>query len=377
MKSKAPFALRRHVGRSACLLLVGLGMAPRAAAYSDYDLVSEADQAVAEGDFAGAERRLSRIARGSAARADADLVQQKLDRSRGPALETRHDVLLDDQPFTRWLSVAELSSWIVPRLELGAGIEAGSVLEPAELGLDGAFVVSRVRLGAAAVDASGFIGVRRWFDGFASLQGEAMLAILPTGKVRNRFGAARSDEVSTFRAAASHVQRDGLFAEVELNSLSRISGVLRGDLYRYSDGNQGGSAGAWSTVQLLSEPLELALGYAGAYRDTAESRWNATSQEYDPYFTPLLAVRHGPVASVGVRFETFAANASVHQAVVASERDPSTVGYYHSRRDMRYFDMQASVRVDAGEAALSAVYRYQVEAYYTAHLLEIELDVPL
>jgi hypothetical protein len=367
--------------RTATICLAALCLAlPRSASgapHPDYDLVSEAETALTEGDLAGAEQRLSRISGDSVARADADLVREKLDRERAPALTSRSDVVVDDQPFARWLSLAEVRSWMAPRLELGAGIEAGSVFQPAELGFDGATVSSRLRLGAALLDVGGWAGIRRWFDGAETFHGELSLALRPAGKLRGRLGARRADELTTFGAVTRHIHRDGLLGEVEVHSLGGFSGALRGDLHRYSDENFGVSASAWCTLEILERPAELALGYAGGYGDTASSHWRPLTESYYPYFTPLISVRHGPLAALRVRFEALSGGVSAHYAFFASERDPTTVGYYTSRRAQRYVDLRSSLDLTVGDAVASAGHRYQLESYYAAHILELELYVRL
>lgn len=360
-------------------LLLHASNAPAASSseQDDYARVSDADTAVAEGDFARAERQLALVAPESKARREADLVQAKLDRARAPTLTSESALVSDDQPFARWGSLLEVNCWVASRLELGAGVEAGSLVAPQKIGVDGALLSGRLRLGAALLDLSAWGGVRRWFDGAESAQGDLALTLFPTGKVRARLGAGRADEISTFTAITQHVQRDGVVAEVELHSFSRFSGALRGDIFAYSDGNAGASASGWLTFMLLEEPVRFDIGYASAYRGTAASRWDPVAGVYLPYYTPLQAVRHGPSASLSVRRQIVSAILSAHYALHASERDPSTIGYYYSRLQMRHMDLRAGASLSVAQVVVATSYRYLLESYYAAHALEVKVHVPL
>ena len=80
---------------------------------------------------------------------------------------------------------------------------------------------------------------------------------------------------------------------------------------------------------------------------------------------------------VAVAFGVAQAHASAHYALFADERDPSTVGYYYSRRNARHVDVRASLRVSPGEVEFAAGYACLLETYYAAHVFSLEVDAPL
>jgi hypothetical protein len=251
------------------------------------------------------------------------------------------------------------------------------VQTPESLEAGGVSSSGKLRLGDAALDVAAWAGARMWSDQERTVRGGASIELFPSGKLSANLGLVRDDELSTFAAVAEHVQRDDAYAELAFNSLFRLSGAMRGDVYRYTDHNSGISLAAWALAAVVESPVELELGYAGAYQDTASTRWDPLSSSYVPYFTPLEARRHGPVLAVAAAVGAIRAHASAHYALFADERDPSTFEYYYSRRDARHLDVRSSVRVAPGELRFNAGYAYLLETYYAAHVFSLEVDVPL
>lgn len=293
-------------------------------------------------------------------------------------LQTDHVISSDNQPFERVSSRLRTSGWLSARLELGVTLDAlwlGASTE--RLSALGARGSGRLRLGAALADVSVELASRAWSDGHGAARGRLALEALPTGPLRLRVGAYREDEVSTFEAALGGIVQSGGFAEVELHDLYRLHGAVRLERLFYSDSNAGRAASGWLTLRVLSEPLRIDLGYAGAGRDTDESRWEPGAQRYSPYMTPLDSFRHGPVAALGARVGRLEASFSVSGAVWAEEDDPSTLGLFELRRATRYLETRGGLRLDSDAASIGVVHRYLGELYYAAHGVELDFRVVL
>lgn len=295
-----------------------------------------------------------------------------------PKLESHTSMLSDDQPYERLISELGVSAWITPRLELGANVEAGRLgAGAARLSFLGGSGRARFRLVSELVDLSAELGGRAWSDTHRWAHASLGSEFFPTGPVRLRASAYRSDELSTFEAALWHILQDGASAELRLVDFHGFSGALSFERHFYSDQNAGLSASAWLLFCVLTEPLRLELGYAGAYRDTDYSRWNPFVNRYLPYMTPLDSSRHGPIVALGATIGFLDAAFSASGALWGQEDDPTTLGLFELRRSTEYLETRASLGARSGAASLGLVHTFLRETYYVAHTLELNFRVEL
>lgn len=333
--------------------------------------VIEATERLNAGDFAGAERALSGVPDDDPAAADAALVRQALDRALAPHVTSDASSRTDNLPFDAHSLALELAVWASPRIQLTAGAEALSLRGQERLTAALATGSARARLGAAMLDVSADVAGRYWSDTRALLLGGARAELFPTASIRLQSGAYRDEELGNFAAAQWHVLRDSAFLQVELKDWKRVTATARAEATFYSDRNAALLGYAWATYAVLLSPARIELGYAGAYRDTRDSRWSA-SAGYFPYMTPMQSLRHGPIASVSVRLPQVELGGAASGALVASERDPSTVGYFELRRNTSYYEARGFLRIGPPHSAVQASYEFLQDGYYyTMHTVRL------
>jgi hypothetical protein len=292
-----------------------------------------------------------------------------------PRVSSSALALSDNQPFELATADISASTWLSPRVELAAGTELSALRGTSDLSGSLGRAGGRVRFGSAAFDARANIAGRYWSDSRSLLLGDASGELFPDSALRLSAGAFRREELSTPAAALLHVVRDSAFLNLALHERHGFNGVGRAEATRYSDGNLAFLAFAWATYALVTDPLRVDLGYAAAYRDTAESRWDAARNAYFPYTTPLKALRQGPVASAALLLAPVQLGASVSVALVASENDPTTIEWYESRRDTEYVEARGFVRVSGNAAALETSYDYLRDGYYVSHTAKLSSHV--
>jgi hypothetical protein len=354
----------RLVGAS-WFLVVSLA-ASRVAAEAGEDgwaRVVEATRRLNLGDFAGAERALDAVPANHAAAADAAQVRRALERAMATRASSTALARSDDVPFDANQSSVSLSAWASPRLQLTANAEAIALRGTKRLTALGARGSLRLRVGEADADLVAELGGRFWSDTGKFAIGGIGGELFPTGPLRWKLGHFRDEELGNLASAEWHILRDTLYANVELKDFQRVNATARLEGTRYSDDNAALLAYAWATYTFEFSFVRAELGYAGAYRDTRYSRWSPTSG-YFPYITPMEAVRHGPLGSVSFRMHWFELGGSAAIAAFASEVDPSTYGYFYSRRDTIYHEARAYLRIGGNESAIQAAYEVLQDGYY-------------
>jgi hypothetical protein len=283
--------------------------------------------------------------------------------------------LSDNQPFEFAVADISASTWLSPRVELIAGTELNALRGSSDLSGTLARAGGRARFGASNLDVRATLAGRYWSDARSLVLGEASGELFPTGTLRLSAGAFRREELSTPAAALLHVVRDAGFLNLGLHEFHGFNGAGRAEATSYSDGNKGLLAYAWATYAVLTSPLRFDVGYMGAYRDTAQSRWDTARGAYFPYTTPLKALRHGPVSSAALALSPVQLGASVSVALIASEGDPTTLEWYESRRNTEYVEARGYVRVSGEQGGLETSYDYLRDGYYVAHTAKLSSHV--
>lgn len=370
---------QRRSGSAAAggLLAVVLWVSGEAAASSGWEHVAEATRRLEAGDYEGTRRELAAVASGDAARRDADGLQSQLTQALAPRLRTLVWVRGDNQPFEVAAAELGVSTWIGTRLELTGSTDAMALRWTERLSGTLARAAVRGRLGRADVDVHAHVAGRYWTDQRSLLLGGAHGELYPHGKLRLAGGVWRSEELSTPAAATAHVLRDSGFVQVSLVDWHHVSGAARVEPTRYSDSNSGLLAYGWLTYAVLRQPLRVDLGYSAAYQDSEQSRWDHANNRYHPYPTPLSFLRHGPVASVAWSAQPVVIGASVSSALMGNEADPTTYGYYDSRRTRRHFEAACFLRIDTPGSGLELHYTHLRDGYYVWHTARLSTHVVL
>lgn len=348
-----------------------------AAASSGWDHVVEASRRLEAGDYEGTRRALAGVARGDAARRDADLLQSQLTRALAPRWRSLVWVRGDNQPFEVAAAELSVSTWLGTRLELTGSAEAVALRWTERLSGALGRVTVRARLGHADVDVHAHVAGRSWTDQHSVLLGGASGELQPQGKLRLGGGVWRSEELSTPAAATAHVFRDSGFLQLSLVDWNRVSGAARIEPTRYSDSNAGLLAYGWLTYTVLQQPLRVDLGYSAAYQDSEQSRWDHPNNRYHPYPTPLSFLRHGPVASVAWSVQPVVFGGSVSGTLMGSEADPTTYGYYDSRRTRRHFEAACFLRIETPASGVELHYTHLRDGYYVWHTARLTTHVVL
>jgi hypothetical protein len=327
------------------------------------------------GDYAGASADLDAIPRGDAAENDAASLRQTLDRVLAPRVVSAATALADNQPLEVASAEVLASGWVSPRLELSAQTEVTALRWESKLSGALARASGRVRAGAAVVDLRASVAGRSWSDRRSLWLASAGGELFPAGMLRLQAGARRDEELSTPAAALLHVLKDSAFLSASLHDATGFNAAAKLEATTYSDGNVALLTYGWFTYALLESPLRLDVGYAAAFRDTRESRWNSARGVYFPYTAPLKAFRHGPVAAIAVALWKIRAGSSVSAALVASETDPTTFEWYESRRPTSYLEARGFLRLEGADAGLEASYDHLRDGYYVSHTAKLSSHV--
>jgi hypothetical protein len=322
-------------------------------------------------------RLLKSVPPGDPAGADAALVREAVERALAPRFSAHASLKRDNLPFDASSLSLSYSAWPLPRLQLGATAETLSLLGGDRLTSTLAKATARLRLGEAAVDVHADVGGSYWSDDSRLALGGLSVELFPTARARYRVGLQRDEELGNFESARWHVLRDTAYGNVELLDFYAIDLVARAEMIRYSDDNVGWLGYSWFTYALSFGPVRLRLGYAGAYRDSRESRWDPLVG-YFPYMTPLQSLRHGPLGSVTVQLAPVEVGVGGGGALIASERDPTTFGYFESRRNTSYYEARAYLRLGSETQSILAAYELLQDGdYYDLHTLRLAAELRL
>jgi hypothetical protein len=323
------------------------------------------------GDFAGAENALRRVPKNDPASADADLVRKALKQALAPRVTSAASVRSDNLPFDVSSLGFSVSAFASSRVQLTLTGESLTLRGSERLTAGLARASARARVGAALLDLAADAASRYWSDGRKLVLGGASAELFPTGALRIHAGALRDEELGNFASAQWHVYRDTAFVKLEVPDFKRFNLNARAEATLYSDANTALLGYAWLTYSALLDPLRIELGYAGAYRDTQHSRWDNLTG-YFPYMTPLQSLRHGPIASLELLLPPAELGAAGSMALIASERDPSTVGYFESRRNTSYYEGRAYLRFGSEHAGIQISYELLQDGfYYTLHTVRL------
>ena len=352
-----------------------LGGSRHAQARSGSELVARANASLKAGDYAGASAELEAVPPGDAAERDAAKLRRELERLLAPRVLSAATALFDNQPLEAAAAELLASGWLSPHFELSAQTELTALRWGSKLSGALARASGRVRAGAAAVDLRASVAGRNWSDGRSLLLASAGGELSPAGGFRLQAGVRRDEELSTPAAALLHILRDSGFLSASLHDLRGFSAAAKLEATTYSDGNVALLSYAWCTYTLLEAPLRLDVGYAGAFRDSKESRWNSSRGVYFPYTAPLASLRHGPVAAVAVALWKLRAGGSASVALVASETDPTTFEWYESRRNTSYLEARGFLRFESEGAGLEVTYDHLRDGYYVSHTAKLSSHV--
>ena len=308
----------------------------------DWALVKDAQERFMRYDFSGALEQLDRVDPSSDAAADGRLVRQQVQDAMAPHLFTEATHFYDTQPL-QWMAQRVGSSfWVTPRFKLAL---------QSHRRWDGDAVVPT---GTASLDA-------RWLD-----------------PLRLQLRAEREELSITEAAIIDHILVDSAAAAAGIHGWHGWYVELRYEERLYSDANAGRAAHAWGLAPLLHGAADLAVGYAVAYADTANDRWDVPLQRYLPYFTPLDAWRHGPVLAAGLKMNPVTVRASGEVSAQATETDPNS-DFLGVRvlRDWFYAKAEGSAELTLGDASVRLSHRYEHQSYYRYHETTFTLDMAL
>ncbi|MFZ5893009.1 MAG: hypothetical protein ACOY0T_18255 [Myxococcota bacterium] len=325
--------------------------------------VVDATKRLEKGDYQGAESALDQVPAKHAAAKDAAQVRAALANALGPRARAEATVRTDNILFDVTSLSLDASMWLSPRLQLTGGAESVSLRGPEKYSAALFRGTLRARFGQAAFDASADIAGRYWSDTASFVLGGVSGELFPTGQLRVRASVQRDEELGNYASMQSHVLRLNALAQCDLLEWNRVTFSARIQATRYSDDNTLGLAYAWATYALLRSPLRVELGYAGAYRDTRYSRWD-NNTGYFPYMTPLQSWRHGPLASLALRWGPLEVGGAASIALIASERDPTTFGFFESRRDTIHREIRGFLRVSGERAFIQATYEHLQDGHY-------------
>jgi hypothetical protein len=367
-------ARRRRTARCALGAVWLWSVAARAASWQ---AVTEATERLERGDYAGALELVEGVPDGDPAAADAKLVRQAIEGALAPRFSAHASLKRDNLPFDASSLSVGYSAWPASRLKLSATVETLSLLGSARLTSSLAKAAARLRLGGATFDVHAELGGRYWSDDSRFVVGGLELELFPTERARYRVGLRRDEELGNFESARWHILRDAAYASVELQDFHAVDLVARAEALRYSDDNVGWLGYIWCAYAIPLGPVRLRLGYGGAYRDSRESRWDALVG-YFPYMTPLQSLRHGPLGSVTLQLSPVEVGVGGGGALIASERDPTTVGYFESRRDTSYYEGRAYLRIGSDAASILAAYELLQDGdYYDLHAFRLGAELRL
>ena len=226
----------------------------------------------------------------------------------------------DDQPIDRKGVSAEAGWFPIPSTSislhgqgtrLSLGDTATRTVSTAEVDM------SHYAAGAHTELDLGVGGVSRSFGSKSDVIGNAGIAFRTPGHLKIGARASRSAYLATEASLSQSVMTNSGVAYVRLDSPAGWLGETAYQLQRFPDSNTLTSAYVWLLAPVVhSAPLDLQVGYAGAYQNSSESRFSLAhpvqpylpgdtrfdlSGSYQPYYTPVDLLSHSAIAAITAR----------------------------------------------------------------------------